>query len=139
MAQKIVDQSKLIVQFERDDSRCVVVDGELVRFNGIGEDGHDRFFFDRCPNRWPVPGKIHVSAFCKTAHKPYDAVVCATLLAAKKVFGDDVKVYSDGEWDDWIEGRRLYGELFSEIPAYPFEVKQSSPIPTKESVVWLVR
>ena len=40
--------------------------------------------------------------FTKTAHKPYDLVVCCCLILAKKHFGDKILVASDGTWEqDW--------------------------------------
>lgn len=56
--------------------------------------------------------------FCKTARKPYDAVVCALLIAAKDHYGASLRVSSDGTWGgsgyehvrwvEWLAGRELY-------------------------------
>lgn len=58
--------------------------------------------------------------FCKTGLKPYDAVVTAVLLRAKDVYGDGLKVMSDGEWFDWLPGRVLYEKTFGIAPTSPF-------------------
>lgn len=39
-------------------------------------------------------------AFCKTARKPYDLVVCSILLLAKYHLGDAVRISSDGDRED---------------------------------------
>lgn len=57
--------------------------------------------------------------FCKTAQKPYDAVVTAVLLRAVDLlplFG----VGSDGDWEDWLNGRLLYRQAFGQEPRNPF-------------------
>lgn len=59
------------------------------------------------------------SSFCKTAEKPYDAVVCAVLL---RFSHDDpsFKIGSDGIWDEeWKPGRQLYHDVFNEEAAKP--------------------
>lgn len=39
--------------------------------------------------------------FCRTDRQPFDLLVKALLLAAKKHFGDWILLTSDGLWDDW--------------------------------------
>jgi hypothetical protein len=46
-------------------------------------------------------------ACCKTAYRPYDVVVTAILIAAKRHFGAAITVASDGEDKDWEDGRML--------------------------------
>ena len=45
--------------------------------------------------------------FCKTARKSYDKYVVACLILAKLCFGNDVKISSDGDLEDWEEGKEL--------------------------------
>jgi hypothetical protein len=59
--------------------------------------------------------------FCKTAYKPYDAVVTAVLIRAKEIYGTVVEIYSDGNWDEWRAGRDLYERVFGEVAKCPFE------------------
>lgn len=53
---------------------------------------------------------------CKTGYRPYDIAVQATLLAAKRHFGDRIRIDSDGSESDWLNGLFLcmstcgYGE-----------------------------
>ena len=39
--------------------------------------------------------------FCKTAHKPYDLMVCACLIAYNFHSSETIDISSDGGWDDW--------------------------------------
>lgn len=48
--------------------------------------------------------------FCKTAQKPYDEVVTASLLAVASVYGDSVKISSDGSKAEWQSGIKLFEE-----------------------------
>lgn len=63
--------------------------------------------------------------FCKTAHKPYDAVVTAILIRAKHIYGKYVSVSSDGEWSEWQAGRELYETVFGEVAECPFTLTTS--------------
>lgn len=67
-----------------------------------------------------------VRDFCKTARKPYDILVCYTLLAFHHVF-DDRQVFSfssDGDEEDWQHAANLFtkisrsyiGTIFPESP-----------------------
>ena len=69
---------------------------------------------------WEAIPSDGVFTFCKTAYKPYDAVVTAILLRAKYHYGELVSVRSDGTWDEWLAGRELYRQVFSET-ALPYE------------------
>jgi len=84
------------------------IDNEVVRFNGHGENGHETFMLTR---KTEVSGYSSIKkmafAFCKTARKPYDKYVTACLILAKKHFGKDIQVSSDGEMSDWQEGKKL--------------------------------
>ncbi len=68
-------------------------------------------------------GEPEFFSFCKTAMKPYDAVVTAILIRAKVIYGSCVSVSSDGEWDsgDWDKGRELYSQVFGELAPCPFD------------------
>jgi hypothetical protein len=81
-------------QWEVSDTRVI--------FNGLGDDSHETFLFTREDNLG--------FNFCKTAHKPYDAVVTACLIALGRAYGESVSIDSDGAWDDndWTAGRALY-------------------------------
>lgn len=94
----ILNESGVNVQFESDDDSHPAVTPTLVRFNGVGDEGHETFYLDLTTTEW---------AFCKTARKPYDEIVVACLLAAAEVFGEDFKWTSDGSDDDFHDGKNL--------------------------------
>lgn len=82
--------------------------------NGDGDDSHETFY-------WPAtvePGPDGDFNFTKTSAKPYDAVVTAALCRAATIYGDDLAINSDGTWEDWAPGRRLYLKTFGVIPPY---------------------
>lgn len=92
-------RSHLIAWEETDPDKPPEVTNNLIRFNGIGEKGHETFYFSRTKEEdSPV-------WFCKTARKPYDALVVAALCILKKHFGNRIRVSSDGDWKtEWLNG-----------------------------------
>ena len=57
--------------------------------------------------------------FCKTARMPYDKVVTAILIRAAQLLGDEYmdksgrrEIRSDGDWEEWDEGRQLVKKVF---------------------------
>ena len=72
---------------------------EVVRFNGLGADSHETF-------AWGMDSSGF--NFCKTAYKPYDAVVTACLIHLKDIYGEAVSIGSDGDWSEWRDGATLY-------------------------------
>lgn len=90
--------------------------------NGLGDESHETFLWQARPMRaeWEDPTGPTFD-FTKTARKPYDAVVTASLIRAKLIYGDAVVVSSDGEWSEWLPGRRLYLSTFGEIAPWPFD------------------
>lgn len=85
---------------------------DRVAFNGYRELSHETFVWERDANR--------EFNFCKTAQKPYDALVTACLLLINEIYGDAVRVGSDGNWNDWKVGRHLYEKAFGLTPKVPF-------------------
>lgn len=93
-----------LIQREHDDPRPPIVTAREVRFNGVGEEGHETFCF--------MPGEQSF-CFCKTARKPYDAIVMRVLL----VLGyhrPGLEIRSDGafhdEWQpalDWFDDQHM--------------------------------
>lgn len=73
-----------------------LVEGDCIRFNGTGKDGHETFYLAVAPVEF---------GFCKTAFKPYDAVVVAILMLASEC--GPLTWTSDGEEEDWAAGRKL--------------------------------
>ena len=85
---------------EKEDD-VFIIDNEQIRFNGIGEDGHETFLITK---KKPKEG----FQFCKTARKPYDKYVVAVLCAIYHVYLQMEKtvmnISSDGNTEDWTEG-----------------------------------
>ena len=67
------------LEYEFDDS--------FFMFNGLGKDSHEPFIFSRCGDYFN---------FCKTARKPYDAVVVKMLITIKKIVPKKITLSSDG-------------------------------------------
>jgi DNA polymerase-3 subunit beta len=91
----------LVIQWEDDTpDKAPEVSDDLIRFNGNSELGHETFYFPRVPEG--ITGREEsVFAFCKTARKPYDLVVCGALIVAAKHAPAYIKVTSDGDLEDW--------------------------------------
>lgn len=97
-----------------------MINESQIWFNGDEKKGMDHETFDI---KWYPEGGI-VKDFCKTNRKPYDILVCVSLLAFKHAF-DDPKVFtfsSDGDNSDWEPAKDLFtritgsyvGEIFPE-------------------------
>jgi len=84
--QRILKKHRNIIQYELDDDADPVCNEHVIRFNGIGEDGHETFLFTNAEEEF---------AFCKTARKPYDIVVCECLIVLQH-FMPELKISSDG-------------------------------------------
>lgn len=76
-------------------------------FNGVGQNAHESFGF--------AIGDEGFN-FCKTAQKPYDAVVTASLIHAKIILRDGIVLSSDGSGKDWQSGQVLYETVFGVTP-----------------------
>lgn len=92
------------------------VDAEQIRFNGVGENGHETFVVSRSltklAKRWDYYAEQYkergyVFVFCKTALKPYDVVVTAVLSAIADLAPGALDIDSDGEPQDWRAGVAL--------------------------------
>jgi hypothetical protein len=97
LIKEVTDQAyrQGLIQREYDDSRPPIVNAQKLRFNGVGEAGHETFRYSTSPG--------DEIGFCKTARKPYDAVVMRVLL----ILGycrEGLTIRSDGEFDDeWAD------------------------------------
>lgn len=88
--------------------------------NGLDDDGHETMYWAGIPTQ-PEYRKDSSDyfEFCKTAAKPYDAVVTAILIRAKVIYGSCVSVRSDGDWQEWLAGRVIYEAVFGEPAPNP--------------------
>lgn len=104
-----LNKDKPLLQKEYDNSDEPVIDGNEIRYNGIGDAGHETFLLRRKGQDW---------SFCKTAHKPYDLAVCATLILYSYHCGEKfANIGSDGslENEEWQSAVSLIKELFKDI------------------------
>ena len=90
--------------------------------NGIDDMSHETFTWKALPTQveWRKD-EPEIFDFCKTAQKPYDAVVTAILIRAKEIYGSCVSISSDGDWSEWKDGRDLYEAVFGEVAQCPFD------------------
>ena len=125
-ALKILLKDVDIVQKEYDTREKPVINTKEVRFNGIGEDGHETFYIKRIdkPATW-ASDKSVVFGFTKTARKPYDKYVTASLLLAQMYLQDEIKISSDGDVEDWQEGRELVNSTVGKVCNFKIEVKEN--------------
>ena len=99
------------------------INGDAEGFSDDGRDlAHETLYWAGIPtlSEWRKGESDHFN-FCKTAMKPYDAVVTAILIRAKSIYGSCVSVSSDGDWQDWQAGREMYETVFGEVAECPFD------------------
>lgn len=85
-----------------------------VYFNGKGDESCETFGIQANDGKWN---------FCKTARRPYDLLVCVSLLAFKEAFGDDFSYKSDGITKEAYENREnnKYWKQIGFVPEGPEE------------------
>ena len=99
------------------------INGDASAFSSEGRDlAHETFYWAGIPTQseWRKD-EPDFFEFCKTAYKPYDAVVTAILIRAKSIYGSCVSISSDGEWSEWQAGRDMYEAIFGEVAECPFD------------------
>lgn len=85
-----------------------------ISINGVGDDAGEPFFLNR--------RKLAYEYRINTDFKPYDAVVCAILFAAKDHLKSRIRVESDGDWKQWQEGLQIYKAAVGRTPSdLPFK------------------
>lgn len=134
----LVADFKLLIRFNNGSPAlgyAVGWDGDLntrvefedrIAFNGMGVNGCESFIVDRFPTApsWYEEQGWSTSTvryFCKTRGKSYDPLVVAVLLAMKDHYGDAVEIDSDGSWDDWASGRKLYERVLGRTAECPWK------------------
>jgi hypothetical protein len=127
-----VEEMKLLIHARQQILEVVPPDpkylgGDAIRFNGIGDDQCEDFVFpgSTVSHNLNFTGTIPPILIgfnpCKTNWKPYDEVVTACLLVARDHFTDrELKIVSDGDWDDgWQAGRKLYEDTLGRTARNP--------------------
>lgn len=113
-AKKIVETAaQLDIKLTVGDTRYrEMVYAGYLSINGVGDEAGEPFVLNR---RF-----LAKEYMIDTDFKPYDAVVCAILIAAKEHLKQRIKVESDGDWRRWQEGMQLYraatGKPVKELP-----------------------
>jgi hypothetical protein len=106
---KLQEGIKAIIETAQDAG--IAIDDEstdgTIAFNGVGANAHETFVIQVGDTGYD---------FCKTAEKPYDAVVTASLILLKKELGAEVEITSDGGWHRWESGQLLYETVFDIQP-----------------------
>jgi hypothetical protein len=123
-ARKIIAAVELPLAWEYDEpKKPPQIDLGVIRFNGVGDDGHETFYLPRVNERpeWSSERRGDVFRFTKTAYKPYDLVVTAILIAADAIAPGALAISSDGGPNDWQAGLALASHalpaLVSQVPA----------------------
>ncbi|MGD9689146.1 MAG: hypothetical protein AB7K52_00655 [Phycisphaerales bacterium] len=112
----IVPRGRIIVRGPEGKGDPVVTDGTIA-LNGDASAGqeHEPFQVERDTTLRPhrrLDDAGRIFEYCKTAGKPYDAVVDACLIALRKRFGSLVSVEEDAEAKPLVAGKQLYAEAF---------------------------
>lgn len=94
-----------------------LLSADEIAFNGAEPEEYESFILgtrqdpDTRHRTWR--GERFTWTFCKTARRPYDLAVTATLLRARQLAPWHFAIGSDGYWDsDWKPARDLVGQLF---------------------------
>ena len=87
-----------------------------ICFNGDGDKGldHETFYFKFASRKLDF-------AFCKTARKPYDLMVCLCLLSLKNNL-PGFSFSSDGDQEDWQSAIDFYTEHVGPLNFELFEI-----------------
>jgi hypothetical protein len=96
-AKSILQFTDIPVQWECDVEAPPEVSHEMIRFNGVEEDGYETF----------IVTPTQKIGFCKTARSPYDKVVVAMLTMLSEV-NPNFTWTSDGDEEDHRAGINLY-------------------------------
>lgn len=97
---------KLVI--DCDEDKAPLIRDDEICFNGFGDLGHENFYLQT---------QMDSFSFCKTARKPYDLAVTATLLILHHI-EPNIIITSDGNKDNWLTAQKLLTNLgyFVEIP-----------------------
>lgn len=91
-------------------------------FNGADGGACESFFFRAKLDDVEIISNDWAFECTKTRGLPYDCVVTAALIRAKVIYGDNIRVSSDGYWEDnWSMGASLYELTFGEPATCPFD------------------
>lgn len=81
---------------------------DTIALNGRGDDSYEGFVVDQLfeGTRFKDPDEQgRYFDFCKTEYRPYDLAVQCCLIVLAHYFGEQFKVTSDGNAEDWAPAR----------------------------------
>jgi hypothetical protein len=145
-----VNEMNLLIHIRRQVLQVIPPDPKLqgadaVAFNGIGADQGDPFIFPGNTLSHNMNGAVPANLVgfnaCNTNWKSYDEVVVACLLVARDHFTDkELVVTSDGIWDDWGGGRKLYEDILGRtahnpLPPPPMPVPIQMPMGRQVAII----
>jgi hypothetical protein len=87
---------------------------DWINFNGVGDDGHETFYVPR-----HQPGFL----FCKTNRKPYDLLVCASLLIIYHYAPDCYEITSNGKQQEWMPAMSMNAQYLGYAYALPTSIR----------------
>lgn len=88
----VLEKYDNMVQYECDKAEPPVCNQQMIRFNGINENGNETLLWT-CAK---TP-----AGRCKTGGCPYDNVVRLVLLVLKDNYEKEILIGTDGEKEDW--------------------------------------
>lgn len=109
-----------------EGDQALIVDDEMIFFQGAGKElGYETFVLTRDGSTQVEEyrlqeGKKFPFTFCKTARRPYDLVVCATLIVVNRYAEGAYLIDSDGSTREWEPALEWVTEALGsgyEIPA----------------------
>lgn len=98
------DQISIVGGSGEKNSKPILSKDEVC-FNGFGDEAHESFYIQNNDD------SLNNFNFCKTARKPYDIAVTASLIAFKYSFPYATTISSDGNINEWADGLELYNKI----------------------------
>lgn len=106
--QKILDHTSVNIKGPQGNGKPIIKE-DVVAFNGAYDESYESFVITVDDQHF---------GFCKTARKPYDVVVIASIIALKKAVGDKIEAGSDGNTRGSFEkGIELFKEAVGDESA----------------------
>ena len=94
---RVIDQAGIPLG-NADGEGLPSIGGNEICFNGADRDSHEAFQLVHTP--------YGMDEACKTARKPYDAIVCCALMIVRH-YVPKFEVLSDGDAEDWEDAVAL--------------------------------
>jgi hypothetical protein len=122
---KIIKSKQDILANGLGESNTLSEIRDEISFNGIQPDDYETFHLPNTlsdlhqPNYADKDKGPWVLNFCKTGRTDYDIVVVACLTVLKSYLKEDVKIESDGRYDELNDGHKLAEEILGKRLTHP--------------------